>query len=75
MHGDAQFASSSSVPARIEMMGLIGMGLPMAGASVAVAVSLANVRLPLNEKKTAGLFLPFFIFQFPPLKREKEKLL
>ncbi|HBO59675.1 MAG TPA: GGGtGRT protein, partial [Alphaproteobacteria bacterium] len=26
MHGDAQFAGSSSVPAHVEMMGLIGMG-------------------------------------------------
>ncbi len=41
MHSDAQFAGSSSVPAHVEMMGLIGMGNnPMVGASVAVAVSL-----------------------------------
>jgi hypothetical protein len=41
MHGDAQFAGSSSVPAHVEMMGLIGMGNnPMVGASVAVAVAL-----------------------------------
>ena len=26
MHSDAQFAGSSSVPAHVEMMGLIGMG-------------------------------------------------
>lgn len=39
MHGDAQFAGSSSVPAHVEMMGLIGMGNnPMVGATVAVAV-------------------------------------
>ena len=39
MHSDAQFAGSSSVPAHVEMMGLIGMGNnPMVGASVAVAV-------------------------------------
>ena len=38
MHGDAQFAGSSSVPAHVEMMGLIGMGNnPMVGASVAIA--------------------------------------
>ncbi len=41
MHSDAQFAGSSSVPAHVEMMGLIGMGNnPMVGASVAVAVSI-----------------------------------
>ena len=43
MHSDAQFAGSSSVPAHVEMMGLIGMGNnPMVGASVAVAVALAQ---------------------------------
>ncbi len=43
MHSDAQFAGSSSVPAHVEMMGLIGMGNnPMVGASVAVAVSVAE---------------------------------
>ncbi|MEG1980405.1 MAG: GGGtGRT protein, partial [Victivallaceae bacterium] len=41
MHGDAQFAGSSSVPAHVEMMGLIGMGNnPMVGASVAIAVAV-----------------------------------
>ncbi|MDR1018576.1 MAG: GGGtGRT protein [Lachnospiraceae bacterium] len=41
MHSDAQFAGSSSVPAHVEMMGLIGMGNnPMVGATVAVAVSI-----------------------------------
>ena len=41
MHCDAQFAGSSSVPAHVEMMGLIGMGNnPMVGASVAVSVAL-----------------------------------
>ena len=41
MHSDAQFAGSSSVPAHVEMMGLIGMGnKPMVGASVAVAVAV-----------------------------------
>ena len=41
MHGDAQFAGSSSVPAHVEMMGLIGMGNnPMVGASVACAVAV-----------------------------------
>ena len=40
MHSDAQFAGSSSVPAHVEMMGLIGMGNnPMVGATVAVAVA------------------------------------
>ena len=41
MHADAQFAGSSSVPAHVEMMGLIGMGNnPMVGASVSVAVAV-----------------------------------
>ena len=43
MHGDAQFAGSSSVPAHVEMMGLIGMGNnPMVGATVAVAVAVGE---------------------------------
>ncbi|THB72949.1 MAG: GGGtGRT protein [Desulfobulbaceae bacterium] len=43
MHSDAQFAGSSSVPAHVEMMGLIGMGNnPMVGASVSVAVAVAQ---------------------------------
>ncbi|MGI6316572.1 MAG: GGGtGRT protein [Christensenellales bacterium] len=41
MHGDAQFAGSSSVPAHVEMMGLIGMGNnPMVGATVSCAVAV-----------------------------------
>ena len=41
MHSDAQFAGSSSVPAHVEMMGLIGMGNnPMGGATVACAVAV-----------------------------------
>ena len=48
MHSDAQFAGSSSVPAHVEMMGLIGMGNnPMVGASVAVAVAVAEA---VNKK-------------------------
>ena len=43
MHGDAQFAGSSSVPPHVEMMGLIGMGNnPMVGATVACAVAVAE---------------------------------
>ena len=43
MHSDAQFAGSSSVPAHVEMMGLIGMGNnPMVGATVAVAVEVSE---------------------------------
>ena len=43
MHGDAQFAGSSSVPAHVEMMGLIGMGnTPMVGATVACAVAVSE---------------------------------
>ena len=42
MHSDAQFAGSSSVPAHVEMMGLIGMGNnPMVGATVSTAVAVA----------------------------------
>ena len=45
MHSDAQFAGSSSVPAHVEMMGLIGMGNnPMVGATVAVAVAIAEAK-------------------------------
>ena len=44
MHGDVQFAGSSSVPAHVEMMGLMGMGNnPMVGATVACAVVIVNV--------------------------------
>ena len=47
MHSDAQFAGSSSVPAHVEMMGLIGMGNnPMVGASVSVAVAVARAMNP-----------------------------
>ncbi len=50
MHSDAQFAGSSSVPAHVEMMGLIGMGNnPMVGATVAVAVAI-------QEASDAGKF-------------------
>ena len=43
MHSDAQFAGSSSVPAHVEMMGFLGMGNnPMVGATVAVAVDVAQ---------------------------------
>jgi hypothetical protein len=42
MHGDAQFAGSSSVPAHVDMMGFVGMGNnPLVGASVALAVKVA----------------------------------
>ena len=45
LHGDAQFAGSSSVPAHVEMMGLIGMGNnPMVGATVACAVAVAEAK-------------------------------
>ena len=50
MHSDAQFAVSSSVPAHVEMMGLIGAGNnPMVGMTVAVAVSI-------EEAHKAGKF-------------------
>ncbi|MBR4591716.1 MAG: GGGtGRT protein [Elusimicrobiaceae bacterium] len=45
MHSDTQFAGSSSVPAHVEMMGLIGMGNnPMVGATVAIAVANAQAK-------------------------------
>ena len=45
MHSDAQFAGSSSVPAHVEMMGLIGMGNnPMVGATVACAVAMSQAK-------------------------------
>lgn len=45
VHSDAQFAGSSSVPAHVEMMGLIGMGNnPMVGATVACAVAVAEAK-------------------------------
>ena len=45
VHGDAQFAGSSSVPAHVEMMGLIGMGNnPMVGATVACAVAVYEAK-------------------------------
>ena len=50
MHSDAQFAGSSSVPAHVEMMGLIGAGNnPMVGMTVAIAVSI-------EEASKAGKF-------------------
>lgn len=50
MHSDAQFAGSSSVPAHVEMMGLIGAGNnPMVGMTVAVAVAI-------QEAAEAGKF-------------------
>ncbi len=45
MHSDAQFAGSSSVPAHVEMMGLIGMGNnPMVGATVNLAVAVETAQ-------------------------------
>ena len=42
-HGDVQFAGSSSVPAHVEMMGLMGMGNnPMVGATLACAVAVSE---------------------------------
>ena len=54
MHSDAQFAGSSSVPAHVEMMGLIGMGNnPMVGATVAVAVSIEEAAKAGKFQETA----------------------
>ena len=50
MHSDAQFAGSSSVPAHVEMMGLIGMGNnPMVGATVACAVAVATSKQKVSQ--------------------------
>ena len=50
MHSDAQFAGSSSVPAHVEMMGLIGMGNnPMVGATVACAVAVEEASKQLTS--------------------------
>ena len=64
MHGDAQFAGSSSVPAHVEMMGFLGAGNnPMVGMTVSVAVAVEESRkkdYSLNLKsrlKRAGIFL------------------
>lgn len=51
MHSDAQFAGSSSVPAHVDMMGLIGMGNnPMVGATVACAVAVEEAITDAIEK-------------------------
>ena len=51
MHSDAQFAGSSSVPAHVEMMGLIGAGNnPMVGMTVAVAVAVEEAAKAGNSK-------------------------
>ena len=57
MHSDAQFAGSSSVPAHVEMMGLIGAGNnPMVGMTVAIAVAILRKRLRLgNSKKSSKI--------------------
>ena len=45
MHGDAQFAGSSSVPAHVDMMGFIGMGNnPIVGATVALSVAISQLK-------------------------------
>ena len=62
MHSDAQFAGSSSVPAHVEMMGLIGMGNnPMVGATVAVVLGMNyNEGLSLIFQSAVALFYMFF---------------
>ena len=58
MHSDAQFAGSSSVPAHVEMMGLIGMGNnPMVGATVAVAVAIEVLIIKSELFKILYLFV------------------
>lgn len=42
LHSDAQFAGSSSVPAHVEMMGLLGMSNNLMGATVAVDVAISE---------------------------------
>ena len=72
VHGDAQFAGSSSVPAHVEMMGLIGMGNnPMVGATVACAVAAAqaNAKFFLSFSEGEAAFRmsssPFFADRCP----------
>lgn len=53
MHSDAQFAGSSSVPAHVEMMGLIGAGNnPMVGMTVAVAVAVEEAAKAGRDRKS-----------------------
>ena len=55
MHSDAQFAGSSSVPAHVEMMGLIGMGNnPMVGATVACAVAVEEANKSYLSQVSGG---------------------
>ena len=57
MHGDAQFAGSSSVPAHVEMMGLIGMGnKPKAGATVSCADAVEEAAKYLSRSLTQFIF-------------------
>ena len=68
MHGDAQFAGSSSVPAHVEMMGLIGAGNnPMVGMTVAVAVAIEEAfkknQLFITKIKNDRIFGRFFNIQ------------
>ena len=61
MHSDAQFAGSSSVPAHVEMMGLIGAGNnPMVGMTVAVAsddkgITIDDTEFNMGETVIEGL--------------------
>ena len=60
MHSDAQFAGSSSVPAHVEMMGLIGMGNnPMVGATVALrrCGKSGKVIAPCVKRRMSAKFL------------------
>ena len=60
MHSDAQFAGSSSVPAHVEMMGLIGAGNnPMVGMTVAVAVSIQEAIYSGDARKLQALIQTF----------------
>ncbi len=63
MHSDAQFAGSSSVPAHVEMMGLIGAGNnPMVGMTVAVAVSVEEAATLVNSNTKISC-CGFFLFE------------
>ena len=67
MHGDAQFAGSSSVPAHVEMMGFLGAGnTPMVGMPVSVGVAV-------EESLKCKSFLQGNPMDFPAfLKSRKE---
>ena len=69
MHSDAQFAGSSSVPAHVDMMGLIGMGNnPMVGATVSIAVAVERI-----GKKLIIYCVKYSFIFYKTIKKNKKK--